>query len=210
MPEERDEKSTERLIHSVLDGDRAALEELLLRNYDWLERYVIRFIPAERRGTLCPEDIIQDVYLQVFRKIDSFRPEGRRQFFAWLQTIARNTVFDAMRKAKRNNSSSWSQIAALTTGPSSELKGLIDELAVDKDTRVSQFVHAKELRNAFWIAMETLPTEYRQTVDLLYVQELPIDEVAQQMGKTVDAVRGLRMRARKQLQAALVRLSNYI
>ncbi|QDV66477.1 ECF RNA polymerase sigma-E factor [Rosistilla carotiformis] len=208
MSESSDEQTDDSLVERVLGGDRAALEELLLRNYDWMERYVKRFLPASNRSTLSPEDIIQDVYLQVFRKIGSFEPQGRGQLFAWLQTIARNTVFDALRKVKRSPSALCSQVAA--GSESGELKGLIEELAVDKNSRVTQFAREKELRSAFWVAMGTLPTEYRQAVELLYVQELPIDEVAAQMGKTVDAIRGIRMRARKQLQASLVRLSRYV
>ena len=79
------------LVQRVLGGDRGALEEFLLRSYDWLERYIQSQIPPAKRGQIRAEDVIQEVYLKVFRKMDSFRPEGRGQLFSWLQTVARNT-----------------------------------------------------------------------------------------------------------------------
>ena len=205
-PEEK--ADDEILITRLLTGDAQALEAFLLLHYDWLEGYVRRRIPVGQRGAIASEDIIQEVYLRVFRNLDAFRPEGREQLFSWLQTIARNTLFDAFRKNRRQ-----SRVASESNLPQEQderLISLMQQLAMDPDTRVSSFVRAKELRRAFWVAMGALSNDYRRVIELLYIEQVPIEDVAEELGKTVDSIRGIRMRARQQIREALVRLSNYV
>ncbi|MEZ6091137.1 MAG: RNA polymerase sigma factor [Pirellulaceae bacterium] len=207
---EADNDREDELVRRFIGGDRAALEELLLRNYDWLEAYISGLISKEQRNLVQIEDVIQEVYLRVFRKLDSFEPEGRGQLFSWLQTIARNTLFDILRTQKRKRKSIPAVSNQVLSNEGDELQSFIEQLAAGDDSRVTRFVQAKELRQAFWVALTTLTDDYRRTIELLYIEEKPIEEVAEALGKSVDAIRGIRTRARNQLREALVRLSLYV
>lgn len=197
------------LIGRVLEGDPVALEEFLLRNYAYLESYIQKRIPAGKRGLVRSEDIIQEVYLKVFTKIQSYKPEGKPQLYAWLQTIARNTLFDALRKNKRDDVAVAPEVAS-PVQDSDEILNIIELLAVDQNPRVSQDLRRKELHQAFRVALGSLSGEYRQVIELLYIDHLQIEDVAEKLGKTVDSVRGIRMRARRQLRDSLVRLSRFV
>src|SRR6266508_510952 len=49
------------------------------------------------------EEIVQEVFLRLWRKVDQFRPE-RGPFGAWFMTIARHQVWDAIRRLNREPS----------------------------------------------------------------------------------------------------------
>ncbi len=197
------------LVQRVLQGDDSALEEFLLRNYDWLERYIEDKIPVSKRSLVSAEDVLQEVYLKIFRSLGKYRPEGRPQLYAWLQTIARNTLFDELRKRKRHNVALEADVPAAASDQSG-IHNLITELAIDDDPRASHHARAGELHQAFYDALATLSDEHRQVIELLYVQQQSPEVVAQQIGKSEDAIRGLAYRAKQRLRDEIVRLSRYI
>ena len=49
------------------------------------------------------EEIVQEVFLRLWRKVDQFRPE-RGPFGAWFMTIAHHQVWDAIRRLNREPS----------------------------------------------------------------------------------------------------------
>lgn len=207
--------SDAKLLDRVLAGDRSALEEFLLRNYDWLLGYIKSKIPPAGRGILHPDDVIQEAYCRIFRNLDAFKPQGRAQLYSWLQTIARNAIFDSLRRQKRDrNVASESSVSSSGSGggqePESGVGPLIAEMATDQNPRASQFMQAEELHGAFHVALGDMPDEYRQVLEMLYLKGKSIEEVADALGKTVDSIRGLRMRARQQLRESMVRLSKYV
>ena len=93
---------------------------------------------------------------------------------------------------------------------SSELQSLVELLAIDNNPRASQCARTDELHHAFRVALSTMPDDYRRVIELLYIEQQGIEEVAEQLGKTVDAIRAIRMRARRQLREAIVRLSRFV
>ena len=197
--DDEDPESSDELTKRVLEGDRAALEELLLRNYEWLENYIKKMIPAHKRGLVNPEDVIQEVYFKLFRSVNNFEPQGRAQLFSWLKTIARSTLFDAFRREK--------QRANDTTA---EMQRVMEQLVLDDNPRASQFVQVAELHRAFRLALGSLPEDYRKVIEMLYLEQQDMETVASELGRTPDAIRGLRTRARNALRESLVRLSNYV
>ena len=70
------------------EGDPNALSELITRYQNRLYRYLLRMVqqPAEA------EDLFQQTWLRVVEKIRSF--DTRRNFDAWLFTLARNLAID--------------------------------------------------------------------------------------------------------------------
>ena len=198
----------DRLIERIRDGDRLALQELLLRNYDWLQRYLVGMIPSNQRNCIAIDDLMQEVYLRIFRSIDRFRVEGRSQLFSWLQTIGRNTLFDESRKQAR--SARVIQNPSLNDTAADSIDSLISQIVPDDDARVTHLIQANELKHAFWIAMGSLPEDYSRVLRMLYIDGISIDEAANRLEKSVGAVRGMRTRARERLKEEIVRLSNYV
>src|SRR5919109_3171962 len=96
--------------HQPLDPSDEALVELVRRKdvtafsvlYDRYARsvYVLAVTALDRAEA---EEIVQEVFLRLWRKADQFRPE-RGPFGAWFMTIARHHVWDVLRRLHREPS----------------------------------------------------------------------------------------------------------
>ncbi len=93
-------KPTDRLLQQVLvlryqAGDASAIEELVERHQGPL-RYFVRSLLGRNREA---DDLLQDVWLTVIRKLRTLRNPG--SFAPWLYRIARNRVYQDLRKNER-------------------------------------------------------------------------------------------------------------
>lgn len=86
--------SDEQLIRWVAGGDNSCLATLFERHHRGVYRYCLQVL---RDRPLC-EDLTQDIFLKVLRQARKFRGDG--PFKAWLFTIARNEVRDALRRGR--------------------------------------------------------------------------------------------------------------
>src|SRR6266508_4122836 len=90
--------SDEALVERVRRQDVTAFSQL----YDRYARpvYVLAVTALDRAEA---EEIVQEVFLRLWRKVDQFRPE-RGPFGAWFMTIAHHQVWDAIRRLNREPS----------------------------------------------------------------------------------------------------------
>jgi RNA polymerase sigma factor (sigma-70 family) len=79
-------------LHRVASGDRGALEEVYRRTSGKLFGVVLRILPDRQEA----EDVLQDVYLTVWRKADRFDAD-RASPITWLAALARNRAIDRVR-----------------------------------------------------------------------------------------------------------------
>ena len=73
------------------------LEQLLWSHYDQLQRRIQRKIPAGMRGALTAEDILQTTFVDAWKNIGSFSPDGENAFYRWIATIAERKLTDRVR-----------------------------------------------------------------------------------------------------------------
>ena len=83
------------LISAFLGGSEAAFEELMQRYQDRIFRLLSRYT----RDAMECEDLAQEVFLKVFRKLHTFHHDS--QFFTWLYRIAVNTATDHLARRSR-------------------------------------------------------------------------------------------------------------
>jgi len=78
---------TEAWVTAAQRGDRLALAKLLTTCHPrLLARAEARMDPAIK-AKRAPEDILQEVYLDVVRQIERFKHRGRGSFLSWLYAI---------------------------------------------------------------------------------------------------------------------------
>src|SRR5437870_6200291 len=80
------------LIGRIANGDRLAMQVLYARYHVRVFRFVVRLVRDEATA----EDLISDVFLDVWRQAGRF--EGRSAVSTWLLAIARFKALSAMRK----------------------------------------------------------------------------------------------------------------
>src|SRR5919108_4952735 len=84
--------SDEVLIGRIAKGDRLAMQVLFARHHVRVYRFVLRLV----RNESAAEDLISEVFLDVWRQASSF--EGRSAVSTWLLAIARYKALSALRR----------------------------------------------------------------------------------------------------------------
>ena len=154
----------------LVAGDERALEECYQRYGPAVRGYLRRFVPPPDI-----EDVLQDTFLDVWRCRSQLDP-GRR-FEPWLFAIARRRAIDSLRRRR----------------------GVVDVAVVrdlmgeDGDQLAEQLAWAAEVR----AALDQMPAEQREAIELAYFGQLTQREIAEQLGIPLGTVkarvsRGLR------------------
>jgi len=199
--------SEELLIARAVGGDRHALECLLLRHHDRLARWLARRFPDDLGGRVAPEDVLQETFVEAFRRITHFQPRGREAFFGWLRIMAWHRLLDALkahRAAKRGGGRRAVSGAApaAASDASQSVVALLDVVAVDSHTP-SRSAAGHEAVSALQVAMAGLKEEYREALRLRYLDGLAVADAAARMNRTERAVQMLCNRALKRLRQVM-------
>ena len=195
----------ERLINAALAGDSTALDQLLLRYYDRALAYISGRMSEAQHRHFEPADVLQATYMKAYRNIATFKPQSRHSFFAWIKQIADHQLYDESRKMTRRANIG---LAAQKAGHESYFD-MMAAVPGNNPTATTLF-KKKELAGAFHLAMAKLDARYQEAIRLRYLEERPMPEVAEALGVTEDALRGILHRARKKLMLELNRLSHYV
>lgn len=137
------------------------------------------------------EDLVQETYLKVWRKLDTFK-EGTNAK-AWLFTICRNTFINDYRKSQVRP-----QFSELEDGRMSDEEGFdpMGQYGVEYPTNI--FGYGDEVQDA----MENISDDYRQIIFLL-VEGFSYEEMADILEIPLGTVRSRLHRARKELTKEL-------
>src|SRR5712664_3667534 len=84
--------SDEELIGRIAGGERLAMQVLFARHHVRVYRFVLRLV----RNEATAEDLISDVFLDVWRQAGKF--EGRSAVTTWMMSVARFKALSALRR----------------------------------------------------------------------------------------------------------------
>lgn len=197
------------LVIRIVDGDEAALERLLLQNYNYLLDHIRRALPNWLAEQMDAEDILQDVHVNVFRHTSEFRGTSLQSFQAWLRSIADNQLRDKLRGATRKKRQGDRRRVRYAERPGhSSLIEFVQLLSADGRNPRSE-VAAHEAVHAVQVGIAHLPEDQRRAIELRYVEGKSVPETAEAMHKTPGAIRGLLHRAKIQLKDTLGRSTQW-
>lgn len=183
-------RSDEELIRDIAERqDEASFGEIINRYSEKVHNLALR-ISRSQEDT---EEIMQDVFVTVFKKVDKF--EGKAAFSSWLYRITVNTAFMKLRKRKQQASIS---IEEISPNIKNNWVGNRSEQA-DVDYLSSKH----ELREVLEAAVLKLPAEYRTIFLLRDVDGLSNQEVGEILSITVPAVKSRLHRSRLMLRKKL-------
>src|SRR3978361_1930718 len=89
--------SDEMLLEAIAEGDRHAMHVLYSRHNVRVYRFILRMV----RDTTTAEDLVSQVFLDVWRTAGQF--EGRAQVSTWLLSIARFKALTALRQRRHED-----------------------------------------------------------------------------------------------------------
>ena len=99
------ERTETELIAAVLRGDAASFEPLVQKFSPRVFATARRY--ARRESEV--EDIVQEVWLKAYQKLNGFR--GEAPFEHWLMRLAVRTCYDFLRAHQRNRETSFSELS---------------------------------------------------------------------------------------------------
>lgn len=189
-----DSRTTEELAEAAANGDRAALDELLVRHLPDLRAYVrLRMGPGMRAHDR-ESDVLQSVCREILLGADRFRHAGEGAFKSWLYTTTLRKLVDrnAFHRAEKRD---------VGRMDGADVAALAD--AYRRFSSPSQRAAVSEQVVRIEEAFETLTDEYREVILLSRVVGLNRQEVAREMARSEDSIRNLLHRALAKLADAV-------
>ncbi len=184
-----------RLLARASIGDRAAFATLYERTSSHLFAVVLRI----NRDRAQAEDILQEVYVNVWRAASSF-DAAQSQPLTWLTSIARNRAIDSLRRVQTQPQLRTSGASA--GAPTNEEDDVYDTVADDAPSPLELLSRASEAR-ALAVCIEQLSALQRQSVALAFYQGLSHAEVATQLRQPLGTVKSWVRRALMTLKTCL-------
>ncbi len=174
-------------------GDRAAFATLYQRTSAHLLGVILRI----HRDRAQAEDILQDVYVNVWRAAQSF-DAAQSQPRTWLTSIARNRAIDSLRRAQ-TRPQTWTGNARSDDDEESDVYATLADGAPGPLDLLSRAAEARELG----ACMAKLSPSQRQSVALAFFDGLSHAEVAEHMRQPLGTVKSWLRRALTSLKSCL-------
>ncbi len=176
------EPSDESLIQLIARRDKRAMQALFERHNVRVYRFVLRLAG----NASLAEDIVSEVFLEVWRQAGAF--EGKSRVSTWLLAIARHKAYDAHRRH------------AATTPLDDDMAAAIIDPADNPEMAAN-----RENRNALIrTCLAQLSPAHREIIDLVYYHERSVKEIAQIAGIPEGTVKTRMFHARRRTAELLM------
>lgn len=175
------------LTQAAAKGDMSAFEEIYQRHHRRVYSICLRMLQNAYEA----EDLTQDVFIQLYRKVGSFR--GDSAFTTWLHRMTVNQVLMHFRKRNvkyektTEEGETPDQVVAGTADP--EKMPIVDKIALEN-------------------AIDQLPTGYKNVFVLHDVEGFEHEEVARILGCSVGTSKSQLHKARLKLRKLLKKKAN--
>jgi RNA polymerase sigma-70 factor (ECF subfamily) len=176
----------EELMAAVKSRDQGALE-LLYRRYAAL----VYGIAARSLGAEASEDLLQEVFLAVWTKADSFDPR-RGDLRPWLLQIAHFKILNELRRARRR-----------PKVRSGEDGGILESLPAT-ETDAADELWNNYRKRAMREAIDLLPSHQREALSLAYFEDLSQAQIARALRLPLGTVKTRIRAATRRLQVLLL------
>jgi RNA polymerase sigma-70 factor (ECF subfamily) len=196
--------TVEALIIRGRGGDTEALGELFARYRNYLRLLARVQLNHPLRTKLDPSDLVQEVFLQAYRQFASLHGDSEQEFLAWQHQILLHNLLDRLRHFYAAQKRDVRLETSLEDSLAHSSKLLRDVLVDPKQSPI-QSAEQREQSVLVANALEQLPAHYRDVLAYRHLQELPFEEVAKRMDRSLDSVEKLWVRALAAVRAQLGR-----
>jgi RNA polymerase sigma-70 factor, ECF subfamily len=170
------ETSDEALIGLIANGDKRAMQVLYARHNVRVYRFIVRLTGNQ---TLA-EDLVSEVFLDVWRQAEGF--ESKSQVSTWLLAIARYKALSALRRRTDEHLDD-------------HMAETIEDTSDDPETAVN----TKDRNAIVQKCLTQLSPAHREVIDLVYYHEKSVDEVAKIVGVPAATVKTRMFYARNKM-----------
>ena len=187
----------------AMNGDRAAIIDLLESLAPALRARLENKIPAALKVAVEADDVLQVTYIEVVSRIGQFKAGGLGGFRAWVTRVADNNLLDAIRAAQAAKRPNPARRAHMPRNADDSAATLIEVLSGESKATPSRFIARGEAIVAMERMLSTLPADYATVIRLYDLAGQRVEEVAREMGRSTGAIFMLRARAHDRLRDAM-------
>jgi RNA polymerase sigma-70 factor, ECF subfamily len=152
------------LLQRVRQGDQRAMAEV----FDRYGRAVYSVALRILKDTGHAEDVMQEIFFQVWRNSDSF-VQGRGSLGAWLVVIARNRSIDLLRRRKPTDS--------------------VEDVVLASSTNLASEAEHNAMIEKVQKVLKDLPAEQQRSMELAFFEGLSHSEIAERTGDPLGTVK---------------------
>ncbi len=152
------------LLMRVRSGEQDAMATLFDRYSSMVYSVALRVL----RDTGQAEDVMQEIFIQIWRNPDSF-VSGRGSLGAWLVVVARNRAIDVIRRRRPTDN--------------------VDDVILTSSTDLASEAERSAMISKVRSIMLGLPADQRHSVELAFFQGLSHTEIAEQTGDPLGTVK---------------------
>jgi RNA polymerase sigma-70 factor (ECF subfamily) len=174
------EASDTALIRAIAAGDKRAMHMLYVRHNVRIFRFILRMIDNRSLA----EDLVSEVFLDVWRKAGCFK--AKSQVSSWLLAIGRNKALSSLRRRSDEQ---------LNDG----VLDMIEDPAEDPETLVQK----KDRSAIVQKCLAHLSAAHREVLDLVYYHEKSVDEISEMIRVPASTVKTRVFYARSHMQKFL-------
>ncbi len=156
------------LVRGMADGNQAALREL----YERTHRIVFTLIFRIVKDRLTAEEVLLDVYHDVWRKAAAFDP-ARGTVVAWLMNQTRSRAIDRLRGEHSKKRTASNQL----------------DVGVENSYGSLEPSMAEHRRQVVEVSLQALTVDERRAIETAYFQELTYAEVADRLGEALGTIK---------------------
>jgi RNA polymerase sigma-70 factor (ECF subfamily) len=175
------------LVARCQKGDEPAFEALVKK----YQQSIFNLVYHNIGGRAEVEDIAQKIFSKVYFSLPKF--DNQRPFFPWLYRIAVNQCYDELRHARRQKTSTFTDLSLVETES-------IDRLIRKHEDPVDSNDEREELHALLHKLLDQIPEQQRMAVVLRDLEDVPYDRVAEALNCTEQAARLKVFRGRARLR----------
>jgi RNA polymerase sigma-70 factor (ECF subfamily) len=176
-----------KLVKKLCAGDSRAREEFYNVYRNRLYSLILKQVDGDQA---LAEDLVQETFLAALSSLDKFR--GDSQLYTWLRSIAFHKINDFYRQQAREPKPQESP-------PDFDAMKRLEQTGGDEPAPFT-VMESEEIQQSVHQALEGLPQDYQEVLVLKYLEEMPVLEISQVMGRSPKSVEGLLSRARKAMR----------
>lgn len=177
-----DEETDERLMERIQTADSKAFARIVERHSGLFYGAAYRACHNEHLA----EDIVQEAFLKLWRKPQSFDAAKGVKFTTWFYRVVTNLAIDKMRQSKPQKD-----------------PAVLDYMA-DPAPGADEFMAERQKQMALEAAIAALPERQKAALNLCFYEGLSNKEAAEILGVGIKALESLLMRAKASLKLTLM------
>jgi RNA polymerase sigma factor (sigma-70 family) len=179
------------LVAAALANDQDAARDLMRQLYPLVAKLVRAYRPARA----AEEDLIQMIFVKIFRNLSSY--SGKVPIEHWVSRIAINHCLKQIAYEKARPELRYADLNENEVAVLENLASTTGELAPDRKFAARELVEH---------LLQTLKPVERLVIDLLHLQQRSVAEIQELTGWSSSQVKILAFRARQKLRRRLARL----